>query len=93
MQANRANDEAKVTRRHALQTIAQFPIQMYGLAFLVGSHYLLPSPEEFLPVCAASLTACRELRKYEGEPLFAVRLQLMEARRWLESRVEVVQLE
>ena len=55
----------KVTRRYALQTIAQFPIQMYGLAFLLSDLQTLPPSEEFLPLCAAGLTACLELRQYE----------------------------
>ncbi len=76
MREDYAEHDTKISRRHALQTIAQFPIQMYGLAFLVGSHHILPPPEEFLPLCAASLSACRELRKYEAEGMAIIRRAL-----------------
>jgi hypothetical protein len=65
--------DAKITRRHALQNIAQFPIQMYGLAFLLSEQHVLPPAEEFLPLCAAGLTACLELRQYEPEGWVTIR--------------------
>lgn len=65
MRKDDADHDTNLTRRHALQTIALFPIQMYGLAFLLSELHVLPPPEEFLPLCAAGLTACQELRQDE----------------------------
>ena len=53
----------RISRRHALQAIAAFPIQLYGLKH-VGGATTMPS-SDVLPLCAAGLVACRELRQYE----------------------------
>jgi transcriptional regulator with XRE-family HTH domain len=63
--------DASLTRRQALQAIAVLPISLYGLTRTP----LLPSqlsPEEMLPLCAAGLTACGELRQYEPEGIYAI---------------------
>ncbi len=73
MRENHTDHNAKITRRHALQTIAQLPIQMYGLAFLLSDQQALPPPKEFLPLCAAGITACLELRQYEPEGWVTIR--------------------
>lgn len=66
------SNETRITRRHALQAIAQFPIQMYGLTLFSAGKQALPAPEELLPACAAGLTACLELRQYEPDGLFTI---------------------
>lgn len=59
------SDEARISRRHALQAIAKFPIQMYALgAFGIESMRLAPA-EEILPSCGAGIIACRALLKNE----------------------------
>jgi transcriptional regulator with XRE-family HTH domain len=45
-----------LTRRDALRRLALLPVEMYGLTTLVGT--LRQPAEEFLPLCAASITAC-----------------------------------
>lgn len=54
-------NETKLSRRHALQAIAKLPIQAYALTALGMESLHLPPAEEFLPLCAAGLTACRSL--------------------------------
>jgi tetratricopeptide (TPR) repeat protein len=54
-------NETKLSRRHALQAIAKLPIQAYTLTALGTESLRLPPAEEFLPLCAAGLTACRSL--------------------------------
>ncbi|MEO8973180.1 MAG: helix-turn-helix transcriptional regulator [Ktedonobacteraceae bacterium] len=54
-------NETKLSRRHALQAIAKLPIQAYALTALGIESLRLPPAEEFLPLCAAGLTACRSL--------------------------------
>ena len=48
--------EHPLTRRDALRRLALLPVEMYGLTTLVGA--LRQPAEEFLPLCAASVTAC-----------------------------------
>src|SRR5579872_3118392 len=54
-------NETKLSRRHALQAIAKLPIQAYALTALSIESLRLPPAEEFLPLCASGLTACRSL--------------------------------
>ncbi|MGH2497495.1 MAG: hypothetical protein ACRDIV_22575 [Ktedonobacteraceae bacterium] len=59
------DDQTHISRRHALQAIAKFPIQMYALtAFSIENMHLAPA-DEILPACAAGITACRALLKDE----------------------------
>ena len=58
-------DQMRISRRHALQAIAKFPIQMYALTALGIEHIHLAPVEEILPACAAGITACRALLKDE----------------------------
>ncbi|MBV9228494.1 MAG: helix-turn-helix transcriptional regulator, partial [Chloroflexi bacterium] len=53
--------ESPINRRNALRRIAALPIELYSLSFAVPT--LLYAPEEFLPRCAAGITACWYLRK------------------------------
>lgn len=48
--------EHPMTRRDALRRLALLPAEMYGLTALSG--VLRQPAEEFLPLCAASITAC-----------------------------------
>jgi transcriptional regulator with XRE-family HTH domain len=65
MTQHHESDQTRISRRHALQTIAKFPIQMYALtAFGLENMHLAPA-EEILPACAAGITACRALLKDE----------------------------
>lgn len=54
-----------ISRRHALQVIAGFPIELYGLSRFLTNGKAAP-PSDVLPLCAAGLVACRELRQYEA---------------------------
>lgn len=54
-----------ISRRHALQVIAGFPIELYGLSHFLAGKRAAP-PADVLPLCAAGLVACRELRQYEA---------------------------
>jgi transcriptional regulator with XRE-family HTH domain len=65
------NYEARITRRHALQAIALFPIQMYGLNRIPLKIRALPL-DETLASCASGIVACWELRQYEPEGLAAI---------------------
>jgi transcriptional regulator with XRE-family HTH domain/tetratricopeptide (TPR) repeat protein len=60
-----------VTRRHALQAIATFPIQMYNLTHPRTDVRPMPL-NELLPSCAAGIAACLELRRYESDGLFTL---------------------
>lgn len=73
MHNDHAHNGVKVTRRNALIALAQFPIQLYGLTLFTSNQRVLPSPEEMLPLCAAGLAACHELRQYEHEGMLAIR--------------------
>jgi tetratricopeptide (TPR) repeat protein len=63
--------EARITRRHALQAIAFFPIQMYGLNHIPLRIRSLPL-DETLASCAAGIVASWELRQYEPEGLTVI---------------------
>ena len=65
------NHDTQITRRHALQAIAFFPIQMYGLTHLAAPSRPIPL-DETIASCAAGITACWELRHYEPEGLQAI---------------------
>lgn len=71
MHNDSSTHDTKLTRRHALQAIALFPIQMYSLT-LFASERRTPPPEEMLSLCAAGLSACLELRQYEPEGMLAM---------------------
>ncbi len=68
MHKDHSDHTTGITRRHALQAIATFPIQMYSLTHLVSEARPLPL-NELLPFCAAGITACWELRRYESDGL------------------------
>lgn len=60
------SEEHRISRRQALTTIAALPT-----ALLIGGRYLGQAtttviPEEFLPQCAASITACWHLLQGDG---------------------------
>ncbi len=72
MHKNHENDQRlRITRRQALQAIALFPIQMYGLADIPLKISSLPI-DETLASCAAGIVACWELRQHEPEGLAAM---------------------
>jgi transcriptional regulator with XRE-family HTH domain len=50
-----------INRRNALRRIALLPINMYSLSVAIPT--ALRVPDEFLPQCAAGITACWHLRK------------------------------
>jgi len=60
-QKDNTMQESSINRRNALRRIAALPIEMYSLSFAVPA--LLSAPEEFLPRCAAGITACWYLSK------------------------------
>ncbi len=78
MPENQKGQDAKISRRNALQAIAQFPLQMYGLTRFIPEKHPLSSAEELLPLCAAGLTACQELRQHEPEGTQTIRRVLAE---------------
>jgi hypothetical protein len=61
-----------LTRRQALQAIAMFPLQAQGIQLSMET-VLLPS-HDMLPLCAAGLSACWELRQYEAEGMQMIQL-------------------
>jgi tetratricopeptide (TPR) repeat protein len=64
--------ESRRARRRALQVIALFPIQVYGLTlFAEDAPPRLPL-EELLACCASGLVACWQLRQYEPEGLVLI---------------------
>jgi hypothetical protein len=71
MHNHHETQETRITRRHALQVIAMLPIQFYGLKFWPSDTRTFP-PEEMLPLCAAGIVACLELRQYEPEGIIAM---------------------
>jgi len=73
MLENQKGQDAKISRRNALQAIAQFPIQIYGLTRFIPEKHPLSSAEELLPLCAAGLAACQELRQHEPEGMQTIR--------------------
>jgi DNA-binding SARP family transcriptional activator len=69
MRKNVSDHDSKLTRRQALQAVALFPLEMYGLSlFAPETPQRLPL-EEMLPCCASGIVACWELRQYEPEGL------------------------
>lgn len=72
MHKHHTNRESALTRRQALQAIAFLPIQMYGLSYLASEQRVRLPLDEALPLCAAGLTACVGLRKYEPEGMLAI---------------------
>jgi transcriptional regulator with XRE-family HTH domain len=71
MHKDHSNRNDRVTRRHALQAIAMFPIQMYSLTDLISEMRPLPL-HHVLPSCATGITACWELRQYESDGLLTI---------------------
>jgi tetratricopeptide (TPR) repeat protein len=71
MSKDQHHHDTQLTRRQALQAIAFFPIQMYGLSHLAPPSKPIPL-DETLASCAAGVTACWELRHYEPEGLQAI---------------------
>lgn len=63
--------DTRITRRHALQAIALFPIQMYGLTHLTPVVRPIPF-DKTLSSCAAGIAACWELRQDEPEGLATI---------------------
>lgn len=59
-----AQEEHRISRRQALITIAALPTTM--LLWKSGNVAAGPDPAEFLPQCAASVTACWHLLKGDG---------------------------
>ncbi len=59
-----AQEEYRISRRQALITIAALPTTL--LLWKPGSVAAAPDPAEFLPQCAASITACWHLLKGDG---------------------------
>lgn len=57
-------DEYKISRRQALITVAALPTTL--LFWQAGNLVADPNPVEFLPQCAASITACWHLLKGDG---------------------------
>jgi hypothetical protein len=66
MHENHGQQEIKLTRRHALQAIAMLPVELYGLHRSSPQQNKALDSESLLPLCAAGLVACRELRQYES---------------------------
>lgn len=60
-QKDNTMQESPINRRNALRRIAALPVKMYSLSLAVP--VLLHAPGEFLPQCAAGITACWYLRK------------------------------
>ncbi len=71
MHNDHSDHTTRVTRRHALQAIATFPIQMYSLTHLISDVRSMPL-NEVLPSCTAGITACWELRRDETEGLLTI---------------------
>ncbi|MBV9689515.1 MAG: hypothetical protein JO202_07370 [Ktedonobacteraceae bacterium] len=72
MHIDHSDHDTGLTRRRALQAIALFPIQMYGLTrFAEDLSPRLPL-EELLACCASGMVACWELRQYEPEGLVLI---------------------
>ena len=71
MHNDHSDHTTRVTRRHALQAIATFPIQMYSLTHLISDVRPMPL-NEVLPSCTAGITACWELRRYESDGLLTI---------------------
>jgi len=66
MHEDHDQQEIKLTRRHALQAIAMLPVELYGLHRSSPQQNKALDSESLLPLCAAGLVACRELRQYES---------------------------
>ena len=58
------DENANLTRRQALSTLAVLPLALLSPIPCLRS--IAPHPEEFLPECAASITACWSLLNGDG---------------------------
>jgi DNA-binding SARP family transcriptional activator len=72
MHADLSDPDSRRARRRALQAIALFPIQVYGLTRFADNLPPRLPLDELLACCASGLVACWELRQYEPEGLVLI---------------------